>query len=268
MAVKRGTQFAEPQNLHNLQNKQKLPMSKHIGIVACSYEGAALCYKTICNEGSQYMGEHGHPEISLHNHPLNEYMKFIVPGDWKGVADLMLSSSEKLFGIGADFLISPDNTIHQSFELVIERSPLPWLHIGKEVAKTAGINNFRKPGILGTKFLMEGPVYPEVLEEKNIGFCIPAEEQRSKINDIIFNELVYGIINDESRKYLLDVVNDLKSKGCDSVILGCTEIPLIVLPGDSPLPILDSTRILARAALKYSAAVGNDDFFETGQGIR
>jgi len=184
------------------------------------------------------------------------------------VAGLMLSSVEKLYKAGAEFCISPDNTIHQAFRSVIIQSPLPWLHIAEEVAKVAEKSKYKRLGILGTKFLMEGPVYPEVLEERNIGFCIPAEEQRSKINDIIFNELVYGIINDESRKYLLDVVNDLKSKGCDSVILGCTEIPLIVLPGDSSLPILDSTRILARAALKYSASVSKDDFFETGQGIR
>ncbi len=227
-------------------------MSKHIGIVACSYEGAALCYQTICREGSQYLGEHAHPEISLHNHPLNEYMKFIVSGDWEGVAILMLSSAGKLHKAGADFLISPDNTIHQSFDYVIKASSLPWLHIGKEVAKIAEKNNYRKLGILGTKFLMEGPVYPGVLEERNIDYLIPAEEHRLKINDIIFSELVYGIIKKESKEYFLNVINELKSKGCDSVVLGCTEIPLIVHPEDSSLPILDSTRTLARAALKYS----------------
>jgi aspartate racemase len=230
-------------------------MPKHIGIVACSYEGAALCYQTICNEGSKFLGEHAHPEISLHHYPLSEYMKFIVAGDWEGVAGLILSSSGKLFKIGADFLITPDNTIHQSFSFVIERSPLPWLHIAEEVAKIAEINHFKKLGILGTKYLMEGPVYPEILEERNLNYCIPREEQRLKINDIIFNELVYGIIIEKSKKYLLDIIADLKLQGCDSVVLGCTEIPLIVLPKDSFLPILDSTRILARAALSYS--IGN-----------
>ncbi len=227
-------------------------MSKHIGIVACSYEGAALCYQTICNEGSHYMGKHSHPEVSLHNHALSEYMKFIIRGDWKGVAGLMLSSSEKLYKAGADFLISPDNTIHQAFSFIVERSPIPWLHIGKEVAKIAELNNYRKLGILGTKFLMEGPVYPDVLEERDISFCIPSSEQRIRINAIIFSELVYGIINDESKKIFLHVIDELRSEGCDSVILGCTEIPLIVLPGESSLPLLDSTRILARAALKYA----------------
>jgi aspartate racemase len=231
-------------------------MSKHIGIVACSYEGAALCYKTICNEGSRYLGEHAHPEISLHNHPLSEYMKYISEGDWEGVADLMLSSSEKLFKTGADFLITPDNTIHQAFSFITKRSPLPWLHIGKEVAKVAEENNYRKSGILGTRFLMEGPVYPEILEGRKIGHCIPDAEKRAKINEIIFNELVYGIINEGSRKYFLDIIDDLRSEGCDSVVLGCTEIPLIVLPENSSLPVLDSTRILARAALRYS--IGNN----------
>jgi aspartate racemase len=227
-------------------------MPKHIGIVACSYEGSALCYQTICKEGSLLMGEHAHPEISLHNYPLNEYMKYIDAGDWEGVADLMLASSEKLRKAGADFLISPDNTIHQSFPSVVKRSALPWLHIGEEVAKIAKKNGCMKLGILGTKFLMEGPVYPDMLKSRNIRFCIPGEKTRIKINDIIFRELVYGMIKEGSKKFFLDVIDNLKSDGCDAVVLGCTEIPLLVLPDDSPLPVLDSTRILARAALEYA----------------
>ena len=229
-----------------------LTMSKHIGIIACSYEGAALCYQTICHEGANYLGKHSHPEISLHNYPLNAYMKYIELSDWEGVAKLMLSSADKLYKLGADFLISPDNTIHQSFSFVEKDSPLPWLNISEEVAKIALQNNYEKVGILGTKFLMEGPVYPEKFEEKNITYLIPEIEQRVKINEIIFNELVYGEIKEESKKYFQSVIESLKFKGCDSVVLGCTEIPLIVLPQDSSLPILDSTRILARAALKYA----------------
>jgi aspartate racemase len=227
-------------------------MPKHIGIVACSYEGAALCYQTICNEGSRLLGEHAHPEISLHNYPLSEYMKYIETGDWEGVADLILLSSEKLYRTGADFLITPDNTIHQAFSSVIKRSPLPWLHIGEAVAEVAVKNNFKKTGILGTKFLMEGSVYPEILKQKNISCITPPKEQRVIINDIIFKELVYGIIKERSKRIFLNIINELRSEGCDSVVLGCTEIPLIVLPEDSSLPVLDSTRILARAALCYS----------------
>lgn len=229
-------------------------MSKHVGIVACSYEGAALCYRTICNEGSEFMGEHLHPEVSLHNHPLGEYMKFIETGNWEGVADIMLSSAERLKKSGADFLISPDNTIHQAFSSVLKRTPLPWLHIGEEVAKEAGANKYKKLLVLGTRFLMEGPVYQDVLNKSGIGYLIPSQEQRVKINSIIFSELVYGVIREESKRYFLDIVDEFRTKGCDAVILGCTEIPLIVLPDESSLPVLDSTRILARAALKHAIA--------------
>jgi aspartate racemase len=227
-------------------------MAKHIGIVACSYEGAALCYRTICNEGSEYMGEHSHPEVSLHNHPLSEYMVYIESGDWEGVADIMLSSAERLKKAGADFLISPDNTIHQAFSSVLKRSPLPWLHIGEEVAKEAASNNFKKLLVLGTRYLMEGPVYPEVLNRSGIDYLTPSHEQRVKINSIIFSELVYGVIREESKNYFLDIVDEYRINGCNAVILGCTEIPLIVLPDESSLPVLDSTRILARAALKHA----------------
>ncbi len=227
-------------------------MSKHIGIIACSYEGAALCYKTICNEGSQFLGEHSHPEVGLHTYPLSEYMKYIYKDDWFGIADLMISSAKKLINIGAQVLICPDNTIHQAFSLVKKEISTPWLHIAEEVALEAIKNNFKKVGILGTKYLMEGPVYPEKFNEKNLYYEIPSEEQRNKINTIIFDELVYGIIKEESKNYFLDVIKELKLKGCDSVVLGCTEIPLIVLPNESQLPTLDSTRILARSALRYA----------------
>ncbi len=227
-------------------------MPKHIGIVACSYPGAALCYQTICNEGAKYLGEHAHPEISLHGLPLSDYMGCIEKDDWQGVADLMLISAEKLAKAGSDFLICPDNTIHQSFPLLIEKSPLPWLHIAEEVAKVAEEKDYKKLGVLGTKFLMEGPVYPEKLSEKNIYYLTPDLGKRIKINDIIFSELVYEVINPKSKEYFLSVVDVLKSQGCDSVVLGCTEIPLIVLPEESSLPTLDSTRLLARAALKHA----------------
>lgn len=227
-------------------------MAKHIGIVACSYEGAALCYQTICREGSEIMGEHSHPDVSLHNHPLGDYMEFIESGNWEGVADIMLSSGEKLKATGADFLISPDNTIHQAFSFVLKKTPLPWLHIGEEVAKEAVKNKFRKLLVLGTKFLMEGPVYPDVLSKQGIEYLIPEKEQREKINEIIFRELVYGIIKNDSKKFFLGLINEYRMEGCDAVILGCTEIPLIVLPEESSLPVLDSTRILSRSALRFA----------------
>jgi len=225
-------------------------MPLHIGIVACSAEGAALCYRTICDEGPALMGTHRHPEVSMHTHPLREYMDFIYRDDWQGVADLMLSSAEKLKAIGADFLICPDNTIHRSFALVAGRSPLPWLHIVEEVAAEARRKGFKRVGITGTKYTMEGPIYPEMLERAEIDYRVPSPPDRAKINQIIFDELVNGIFKPESVAVFRAVIELMKSEGCDAVVLGCTEIPLIVTPENSPLPVLDSTRLLARAALK------------------
>ena len=225
-------------------------MAKHIGIVACSAEGAALCYRTICAEAPQQMGEHMHPEISMHTYPLGEYMVHIRAGDWKKVAELMLASINKLYKIGAQFAICPDNTIHEAFEFVIEKSPIPMLHIAEVVAEEAKKKGFSKLAILGTKYLMTGPVYPKVLDKFNIEYEIPEENEREQIDKIIFDELVNGIFSEESRIYFNKIIQKLKEKGCDAAILGCTEIPLIVNPDDCPLPTLDSTRLLARAALR------------------
>ena len=225
-------------------------MPLHIGIVACSAEGAALCYRTICLEGAALMGEHNHPEVSLHGHALAEYMKSIDAGDWAGVAQLMMCSSEKLARAGADFLICPDNTIHQAFDLIEHRSPRPGLHIAREVTREAKHSHFHRLGILGTRYLMEGPVYPETLKAAGMRHRIPGPGQRAKINQIIFQELVQGQFLPESRAYFGEVIEGLKREGCDAVVLGCTEIPLIVTADSSPLPVLDSTRLLARAALR------------------
>jgi aspartate racemase len=222
----------------------------HIGIVACSTEGAALCYRTISLEGAQVLGAHDHPEVSLHSHSLARYMKSIEAGDWAGVAELMLSSADKLAKAGADFLICPDNTIHQAFDLVEHRAPRPWLHIAREVAAEAKSKGFRRPAVLGTRYLMEGPVYPVALKAAGMEHRIPKAEQRQRINEIIFDELVNGQFLPRSLAYYVEVIRSLKDEGCDAVVLGCTEIPLLVTPESSPLPTLDSTRLLARAAVR------------------
>lgn len=222
----------------------------NIGIVACSTEGAALCYRTISLEGAQRLGRHAHPEVSLHSFSLAQYMKSIDAGDWAGVAELMLASAEKLARAGADFLICPDNTIHQAFDLVEHRSPRPWLHIAREVAAEAKRCGYRRLGVLGTRYLMEGPVYPEALKRAGIEHRVPSAVERERINQIIFDELVYGRFLPQSLAYYVNVIRALKNEGYDAVVLGCTEIPLLVTPEVSPLPVLDSTRLLARAAVE------------------
>ena len=225
-------------------------MPQHIGIVACSAEGAALCYRTICVEGAPLLGAHDHPEVSMHTHSLAEYMKCIYRGDWQGVGELMLSSANKLAKIGADFLICPDNTLHQALDLVREQAPAPWLHIAEEVGASATTRGFKRLGILGTRYLMEGPVYPSKLSARSIAHEIPDASDRERIHEIILDELVYGRLEEESRRFFQGVIQRLGRRGCDSVVLGCTEIPLLISEADSPLPAIDSTRTLARAALR------------------
>jgi aspartate racemase len=179
-------------------------------------------------------------------------MKYVEADNWKGVASLMSASVKKLGKVGADFAICPDNTIHEAFNIVIEKSSIPWLHIAEEVAKETKRQSHKCLGVLGTRYLMEGPVYSDTLTKMGINFKIPEKEDRERINEIRFNELVYGKFHQNSGDYFEQVIDKLKNEGCDAVVLGCTEIPLIVLPETSPLPTLDSTRLLARAALTYA----------------
>jgi aspartate racemase len=225
-------------------------MTQHIGIVAGSVEGAALCYRTICLEAPAIMGEHNHPEITMNSVPMAEHMHHIVENHWEAVAGLLAASAHKLARAGADFAICPDNTYHQSFKYLIPQSPIPWLHIAGAVAEEAQRSGYVRLGILGTKYLTESDVYPEALARFGIEREIPDDTDREKINDIIFKELVNGIFPETSRLYFNEVAAKLKGRGCDAVVLGCTEIPLIVRPDDCPLPTLDSTRLLARAALR------------------
>jgi aspartate racemase len=226
-------------------------MPDHIGIVACSAEGASLCYRTICVEGAQILGPHAHPEVSMHTHSFADYMQHIYKADWPGVGELMLTSADKLAKSGADFLICPDNTIHQALPYVEARSPLPWLHIAEVVATQAAERGFRRLGLTGTRWLVESNVYPEKLTARGLEFVRPNPAEREEINRIIMDELVYSVFKPEAVAYLQRVIGRMKKdERCDAVVLGCTELPLILNDSNSSLPTLDSTRLLARAALR------------------
>ncbi len=231
-------------------------MSRHIGIVGCSAEGAALCYKTICVEGAALLGAHAHPEVSMHTPSLADYVECLDGGDLEGVGNLMLASAERLARSGADFLICPDNTIHQAFEYVEKRSPLPWLHIAEVVAAEARSRGFRCLALLGTEWLMASNVYPEKLALYDQTWMLPTDIQRTEINRIIMDELVNSVFRPDSITYYQGVIDRMKDDGCDAVILGCTEIPLIIDDTNSSLPTLDSTRLIARAALRHAVGGG------------
>ena len=226
----------------------------HIGIVACSAEGAALCYRTICVEGAALVGTHGHPEVSMHTYSLAEYMAPIYKGNWAAVGSLMLASATKLAAIGADFVICPDNTIHQALPFIESQLPVPWLHIADVVADQAVRRGYRRLGLTGTRYLVESDVYPERLTRRGLGFVRPSAADREACNRIIFDELVNGRFTAEGVATFQRTIERLEADGCDAVVLGCTEIPLIISDGNSPLPTLDSTRLLARAALERAIA--------------
>ena len=222
----------------------------HIGIAACSAEGAALCYRTICTEAPALLGAHGHPEVTMHTPSLDDYMNPIYRGDWLAVGELMLASAEKLKRAGADFIVTPDNTIHQALPLIEKRAPLPWLHIADGVAADAQARGFKRIAITGTRWLTESAVYPQKFDARGLAWLRPAPDEREEINRIIMDELVRGLFMPEAIAYFQKVIGRLKGEGCDAVVLGCTEIPLIMNDANSPLPTLDSTRLLARAAIQ------------------
>ena len=186
----------------------------------------------------------------MHTYSLAQYMEPIYRGDWAAVGELMLASAQKLASIGADFAICPDNTIHQALPHIESRSPLPWLHIADVVAEEAVRCGFRRIGLTGTKYLVESDVYPEWLAQRGLDYVRPDAADRDRCNRIIFDELVYSVFAAESVAAFQQAIERLKANGCDAVVLGCTEIPLIINDANSPLPTLDSTRLLARAALR------------------
>lgn len=238
-------------------------MTRHIGIVACSAEGASLCYRTICMEAGQFMGPHAHPEISMHTPSLADYVRCLEQGDLEGVGDLMLASAHKLTACGAEFLICPDNTIHQAFEYAEARSPLPWLHIADSVAETAVQRGFQKLALTGTDWLVGSEVYPQKLSARGLECVRPTDEGRAEMNRIIMDELVNGVFLPVSIATFQGVIEQFKAEGCDAVILGCTEIPLIINDENSALPTLDSTRLLAHAALRH--AIETEQSVQAGQ---
>lgn len=214
-------------------------MTLHIGIAACSAEGEAMLGRA-----------HAHPEITMHTPSLADYMAPIERGDWDRVGALMLASAEKLAAAGADFVVCPDNTIHAALPLVRARSALPWLHIAEVVAAEAAARGFRRVGITGTRWLVESEVYPAALGARGIQWLRPEPDEREETSRIIMEELVRGDFREASVAFLGRVVARMKEKGCEAVVLGCTELPLVMSDANAPLPTLDSTRLLARAALR------------------
>jgi len=225
---------------------------KHVGILAHSFEGATLCYRTMCLEGVERLGSHQHPEITLTGVAMADALSDWERNDLAALRALFMRDAEKLSLAGADFFVCPDNTAHIALESPGDSFPIPCLHIGEVVAGQAARDGHAKVGILGTKWTMTGPVYPGALGRRGIGWTIPDEADRKIVDDVIFDELCLGVFRDESRDAYLRIIEKLARQGCDAVALVCTEIPLLISAEVSPLPTLDSTRLLAKAAVEVA----------------
>jgi len=228
------------------------PPMKHIGILAHSFEGATLCYRTTCLEGVRRLGPHLHPEVTMTGVAMHFMMDAYEAGDHARVRELFQPDIGKLAAADADFFICPDNTAHIALELEGADFALPCLHIGEVVAEQAKSEGRRKVGILGTKYTMTGPVYPGALGRRGIDWAVPDEVDRMLVNDVIFGELCLGVFKESSRDAYVEIIRKLADQGCDAVALVCTEIPLLITADVSPLPILDSTRLLAAAAVEVA----------------
>ena len=225
---------------------------KHIGILAHSAEGATLCYRECWMEGIRQLGPHIHPEITLTGVAMHHMMEAWERGDLPALRAMFMADAQKLAAAGADFFVCPDNTAHIALEADGEPFPIPALHIGEVVAEQALIEARTKIGVLGTNWTMTGPVYPGALGRRGLDWATPDEADRAIVHDIIFDELCLGLFTDKSRDAYVRIIDKLAAQGCDAVALVCTEIPLLITADNSPLPILDSTRLLARAAVEVA----------------
>jgi aspartate racemase len=224
-------------------------LMKRIGILAHSAEGAGLCFLAACHEGERRMGAHFHPDIVMDIEAMGASMDDWGASNFAPIAARFAKAAERLKAAGADFWICPDNTAHMAFEAMTAPLPLPGLHIAEIVGDEAVRRGFHTIGLTGTLWTMEGPVYPGALGRRGLAFATPPREEREIVQNIIFDELVRGTIKDSSRQRFAEIVAGLKRRGCDAVVLGCTELPLLLDDTTSPLPTLDSTRLLAHAAV-------------------
>ena len=236
--------------------EQRMIMSNHvahIGIVAGTADGAALCYRTLCHEAKRLTGRHAHPEITMHALPLEVYLAAIDAEDWVGVAALMSRSASVLAQAGAELIVCPNNTLHRAFNFVT--SSVPWVHIAAAVGAEASRRKYRQVGLLGTQAVMEGSVYQPRFEKEGIEIVLPPASQRIELDRIIRTELIRGAYTPHSREHVRRIVATMAATGVEAVILGCTELPLLLPQEVSALPLLDSTRLLAAEALTASSLV-------------
>lgn len=229
-------------------------VAKHIGIAAVSPEGSALCYRQIYRLAISLVGDTGHPRVTLHNEPLENYVGAVLRNDWHQVGELLRRSAKILADAGADFCITPDNLMQNGVHLAEVGSPIPWLSMTELVAQAIAADQRKVVGLIGTRMVMLGSTYQTMLGLKGVKVVIPPEDDAMAVDSIIFRELVYGITRSESQRRVLDVIQRLADKGAEGIVLGCTEAPLLITAENSPVPVYDSTALLADGAVRRAFA--------------
>jgi aspartate racemase len=225
-------------------------VAKHIGIAAVSPEGSALCYRDVFRYASKRLGDHGHPIVTLHNNPLERYVAAAYRDDWHTVGELLATSAKVLASAGAEFAIVPDNLMQHGVHLAESLSPIPWLTMTELVTEAVVADGRKVVGVIGTKMVMYGSTYQTHLGMKGVRCVVPDDRLADEVDRIIFKELVIGQVRQDSIRRLLSVLEDLKVKGCEGIILASTEVPLAICAENCPLPLYDSTQLLAEGAVR------------------
>lgn len=225
-------------------------MPKHIGIVAVSPEGSSFCYRQIGRKASEVSAADRRPTVSLHNLPFSTYVEALRANDWPLIGHMLKESAKALAAAGADFCVLPDNVAHHALPIAEVGCPIPWLNMIDIVADAVKANSCRTVGLIGTRYVTFGSTYQTSLGLRGMHLLVPDQAETDDIDQIIFNEAIFGGVKDDSRKRVIKAIQKLGERGCDALILGCSEASLLMTIEDSPLPVFDPVELLADAAIK------------------
>lgn len=227
---------------------------KTIGLLAgMSWESSLEYYRIINEETKRILGGSHSSKCLMYSFDFQEIEELQHKGDWEQLTNEMVLQANNLKKAGADFIVICTNTMHLMAPDIEVETGLKVLHIADVTGASIREKAINRVALLGTKFTMEGDFYRNVLRERhNVDVIIPEYEDRKLVHDIIYNELVLGIINDDSKEKYIEIINKLSERGAEGIILGCTEIPLIIKQEDIAIPVFDTTEIHSKAAVRYA----------------
>ena len=228
-------------------------MHKRIGILGgMSPESTVAYYEYITRTYTERFGDYGYPEVLIYSVSFQAYVDWPNQDRWDLVADGLSQAAQKLVAAGADVILIATNTMHLVFDEVQARVEVPVLSLLEATAEAIQGRGLSTVGLLGTRFTMEKSFYQDALARHGISTLVPDAGDRAYVNRVIYDELVAGQIRDESRAGYLAIIRKLAEQGAQGIVLGCTEIPLLVDEASAGIPLFDTTQIHAEAALNYA----------------